>query len=45
MSLDKKVWKEALAHYREWNEAKFAERVRNAGKKSLAEKWEEYKEL
>ena len=45
MTLDKKALREALAQYRAWNEANFVERVRNAGKKTLAEKWQEYVSL
>ncbi len=45
MALDKAIWQEALAQYRAWNEAEFEERVRNAGKKSPAEKWREYRSM
>ncbi len=45
MTLDKAIWQEALAYYRAWNEAEFLDRVRNAGKKTDAEKWREYKDL
>lgn len=40
-----KLLREALAQYRAWNEAEFVEWVRNAGKKTPAEKWREYKSL
>lgn len=39
-----KLLREALAQYRAWNEAEFVEQVRNAGKKTPAEKWQEYQE-
>jgi len=42
---DKALWREALAHYRAWNEAEFADRVRRAGEQSLAEKWRAYLDL
>ncbi|MDZ7260956.1 MAG: hypothetical protein ONB05_02395 [candidate division KSB1 bacterium] len=45
MSLDKTVLREALAHYRAWNEAKFVEAVLTAGQKTPAEKWQEYQDL
>jgi len=28
MAEDKALWRKALAHYRAWNEAEFADRVR-----------------
>jgi hypothetical protein len=43
--LDPVAVREALAHYRAWNEAEFVDRVRNAGKKTPAEKWREYQDL
>ncbi len=45
MAEDKALWREALAHYRAWNEAEFADRVRRAGEQSLAEKWHAYLDL
>jgi hypothetical protein len=42
---DPNLLREALAQYRAWNEAEFEEQVRNAGKKTPAEKWREYKSL
>jgi len=45
MSLDKAVWREAMAHYRAWNEAKFLEQLLTAGQKTPAEKWREYQDL
>ena len=45
MTEDKTLWLEALAHYRAWNEAKFADRVRRAGELTLAEKWRAYLDL
>ena len=45
MSEDKTLWREALAHYRAWNEAEFADRVRRAGEQTLAEKWRAYLDL
>jgi len=45
MKEDKDLWREALAHYRAWNEAEFADRVRRAGEQSLTEKWRAYLDL
>ena len=45
MTEDKAPWREALAHYRAWNEAEFANRVRRAGEQTLAEKWRAYLDL
>jgi hypothetical protein len=45
ISPDPAVLREALAEYRAWNEAVFVDKVRNAGKKSHAEKWREYRSL
>jgi hypothetical protein len=45
MSLDKTLWREAMAQYRAWNEAKFVEQVPTAGRKTPAEKWREYQGL
>lgn len=45
MSIDKAIWREAMAQYRAWNEAKFTEQVLTAGQKTPAEKWQEYQEL
>ncbi len=45
MTLDKKVWREAVEEYRAWNEAEFAYRVRHAGEKTDEEKWREYCDL
>ncbi len=45
MTEDKALWREALAHYRAWNEAEFADRVRRAGEQSLAEKWHAYLDM
>lgn len=45
MSLDKTIWREAIAQYRAWNEAKFVEQVLTAGQKTPAQKWREYQDL
>ena len=37
MSLDRTLWREAMAQYRAWNEAKFVEQVLTAGQKTPAE--------
>jgi hypothetical protein len=45
MTEDKALWREALAHYRAWNEAEFADRVRRAGERTVAEKWHIFLDL
>jgi hypothetical protein len=45
MTGDKALLREALAHYRAWNEAEFADRVRRAGEQTLAEKWRAFLDL
>jgi hypothetical protein len=45
MSLDRTLWREAMAQYRAWNEAKFVEQVLTAGQKTPAQKWREYQDL
>ena len=42
---DKALLREAIAHYRAWNEAEFADRVQRAGEQTLAEKWRAYLDL
>ncbi|MDI6751983.1 MAG: hypothetical protein QME07_03900 [bacterium] len=45
MKLDKTIWRKAITQYQSWNESKLIEQIRTAGKKTPAEKWEEYKQL
>ncbi|MBN1975802.1 MAG: hypothetical protein JW918_00240 [Anaerolineae bacterium] len=45
MTEDKELLREALAHYRAWNEAEFADRVRHAGERTLEEKWRIFLDL
>jgi hypothetical protein len=45
MTEDEIALREALAHYRAWNEAEFADRVRRAGEQTLAEKWQAFLDL
>lgn len=45
MTEDKATLREALAHYRAWNEAEFADRVRRAGERTLADKWRIFLDL
>jgi hypothetical protein len=44
MDLNRALWQQAQKHYRDWNDAKFAEQVRSA-KKNPADKWADYKQL
>ena len=37
MAIDKKLYRQALQDYRQWNEAELIDRVRNAGKLSPEE--------
>jgi hypothetical protein len=41
-TLDKKLYQEAYEHYRQWNEAEFINRVRNAGKMSPLDAFQQY---
>jgi len=45
MALDKKAVRETIAQYQAWNEEVFASQVLEAGKKTPAEKWQEYQDL
>ena len=45
MTIDKALLREALAHYRVWNEDVFMDRVLRAGEQTPAEKWRAYQEL
>lgn len=45
MRLDKIIWREAISQYKAWNEDKFKEQVLSAGKKTIADKWQEYEKL
>jgi len=45
MAEDETLWREALVHYRAWDEAEFADRIRRAGQQTLAEKWRAYLDL
>jgi hypothetical protein len=45
MTIDKALLREALAHYRVWNEDVFIDRVLRVGEQTPAEKWRAYKEL
>lgn len=44
-TIDKAVWQTTLSYYRAWNEAEFREKIRNAGRKSFAQKWQEFCDL
>ncbi len=41
-TLDKAAWKKILAHYRAWNEAELRAGIRDAGKKTDGQKWQEF---
>jgi hypothetical protein len=43
--IDKASWRATVAHYRAWNEVEFLANVRNAGKKSVLQKWHEFLDL
>lgn len=45
MPLDKKLYREAYEHYRQWNEAELIDRARNAGRFSPQELWQQYVDL
>lgn len=44
-TIDKAAWQMRLKYYRAWNEAEFREKIRNAGKKNFAQKWQEFFDL
>ncbi|MBC8180249.1 hypothetical protein H8E88_03910 [candidate division KSB1 bacterium] len=41
-TINKEMWQSTLAQYQVWNEAKFQESIRNAGKVPLLQKWRRY---
>lgn len=43
--IDKTAWQATLAQYQAQNEAEFLAQVRNAGKKTPAQKWQEFLDL
>ena len=45
MKIDPKLYREALEHYRQWNEAELIERARVAGKRDSKESWREFNAL
>lgn len=45
MELDKDLYRQAYATYREWNAAEAAERARHTGWLSPAEAWRQYADL
>lgn len=45
MELDKDLYRQAYAAYREWNAAEAAERARRSGQLSPAEAWRQYADL
>ena len=42
MTIDKKLYREALEHYRQWNEAELIDSIRNAGQLRPEEGWQRY---
>lgn len=42
MKIDATLYRQAYEQYRQWNEAELADRVRNAGKLSPQEAWQQY---
>jgi len=45
MELDKNLYRQAYAAYREWNAAEAVARARDAGRLSPAEAWRQYADL
>ena len=45
MSLDKELYRQAYQQYDQWNKARAADRIRNAGQLSPTEAWRRYVEL
>ena len=44
-TIDKKLYQQAYKFYRQWNEAEFVDRIKNAGKLSPAETFQQYVSL
>jgi hypothetical protein len=40
--IDKTQWQETLQHYKKWNDDVFFSSIRNAGEKSIEQKWLEF---
>jgi len=45
MAIDKELYRQAFEYYRQWNEAELLDRVRDAGKLSPQELWQQYVDL
>lgn len=45
MAIDKENYKKALEYYRQQNEAELKERIRNAGKLTPEQAWQQYVDL
>ena len=45
MAINKEAYRKAQEYYRQWNEAELKERIRNAGKLTPEEGWEQYRSL
>ena len=45
MAISKENYKKALEYYRQWNEAELKERIRNAGKMTPEQGWQQYVDL
>ena len=45
MTIDKELYKKTYEQFRQWNEAEFADKVRNAGKVSPDVSWAQYVDL
>lgn len=43
--IDKTLYRQAYEQYKQWNDIKFAERIRNTANLSSAERWEQYVDL
>lgn len=42
MAIDKELYRNALEHYRQWNEAEMRERMRNPSQLTPQEAWRQY---
>jgi len=42
---EKRNWQTTAGYYQQWNEAVFQSKIRNAGKKSVVQKWREFSNI
>lgn len=45
MAIDKELYRKAFEYYRQWNEAELLDRIRNPGRITPEEGWQQYRAL